>query len=283
MVTGGTSMLFSWKSGTAVNAMTAGNVHIKLQEADYNETGDHTWKDINSSFTGVTFDNDIYPGSTIDKYAQVINDGEGNAYLKITAEISFDNEPVTGPVGGVDWTDTNDAHRLAIMHELMNYLEQNGNASGLTDNKGVFGSRFFAMDGGFSANGIWTINYYYVDDKTAYTPGAGGVGGTYPTLSILPGNGEDAQNPMPSVVFLAGMTLPKYAYAKIDNTDYQFFDTPQQSLINGGNYNEVFDYMFDIKPTIKFTAYAVQSDYNPYISGADPATAFTGQSWTNQD
>jgi hypothetical protein len=256
LATGGTLMLFTWRSGTATNTVTTGNVHFSFQES---EDGGDTWLDVDDDAgLNINFSdggNDFYPGDNVEKRAQIINNGEGNAYLKVEAKFTFATEAdITTPP---DWPDTAD-HQKIIMDALVKYWDTAGSR--------IYGPGFEVDTNSIVINnGEVSFTLYYVDNNNllVFTPGT--------TAAVLD----------------ADIHLPTYAYlelATLSNTPptVEFTDVPWGGDIVTLGYYEISDYLFDVQFGLELTVFAVQEKNNPYTSGYPWDVAFAGLSWTNQ-
>ena len=253
LVTGGTLMLFTWKSGTATNTVTTGNVHFTFQES---KDGGTNWLDVDDD-DGLTIDfsdGDInfYPGDDIAKRARIINDGEGNAYLKVESTFIFATEESAIPVAPPNWPDKQD-HQKIILDALFGYWNTAGSR--------IYGSGFL-IDPNSVTIGSGEINFslYYVDggDLKVFTPET--------TVAVL----------------AADIHLPTYAYMDLVTFDVTFTDEPWDDDSVNPDYYEISDYLFDVQFGLNLTVFAVQEKNNPYKPGDAWSKAFTGLSWTNQ-
>ena len=272
LVVGATTMLFTWQSGTAENKLETGNVHITLWEKDSDSAYDADTDIIAQGGRAIAFDSEhgngeFYPGCEIPKYTKVVNDGHGDAFLRMHVEISLgdDNSPHT-----YCWPDTDPDHSTDIVTALLYYLDHDYKDLGGS----VFGSNFFGIPGASKTgpNGeiILTCDFYYVNTVDADS-------------NLKPLLGE-AANPGGEAIFLEGIQLPLFAY--FDGTDISFTDDAKEDtdLVPLGNYMEVYDYLYDMGIVISISAQAVQVAHNPYVSGGISSwpNAFAGDSWTNQ-
>ena len=253
LVTGGTLMLFTWKSGTATNTVTTGNVHFTFQVS---EDGGVIWQDVDDD-DGLTIDFsdggiNFYPGDDITKRAQIINDGEGNAYLKVESTFTFATEESAIPVAPPNWPDTSD-HQKIILDALFEYWNTAGSR--------IYGSGFVIDTASVTIDlGEIKFTLYYVDSGNlkVFTPAT--------TAAVL----------------AADIHLPTYAYMELATNDITFTDEPWDGDVEDLGYYEISDYLFDVQFGLQLTVFAVQEKNNPYEPGDAWGKAFTGLSWTNQ-
>jgi len=249
MVTGGTLMLFTWKSGTATNTVTTGNVHFTFGES---ADGGQTWQAVDDD-SGLTLNfssaNDFYPGDSVAKRAQIMNDGDVSAYLKVEAKITYGAED---PLDA-HYADSL-AHQKIILDALFNYWDTAGSR--------IYGDGFIIDPASVVfGNGETTFTLYYasrVNQLTEFNAGD--------TAELLN----------------ADIHLPTYAY--FNGTDVVFTDAPWGGDVVASGYYEISDYLFDVTFGLEYTAFAVQARNNPYNNAVTPdwTLAFQGISWTNQ-
>jgi len=253
-------MLFTWKSGSANNELSTGNVKIALWEGtdsdSYQEIGAETkpstppdfyqyngYPDSQNTFSGLDWTGTTgYPfkptvvGSAntdeqpIPKYTEITNVGEGSAYLKVEVVFTFSG---TKDPGTPDSVTRNEYQTVLSQLLYSNQFNQfyRGDIKDVSDTNNPYS---------------YEVTFYYVDNSVSGAP----------VLKILPSNG--------TVDLFTGLSVPDLTEIVDDTLTLDI--TVQAKAVQSDNNTITYDY--STPPTSTIDSFE---------------TAFEGHSWTNQN